>query len=210
MFRETFANQISHESQNYSEIKAWVLFNSKWDKNIPKDTSFKDRFLDWTGARDTFQSLKHQSVHQTELVEYGKSTNSLAKYHSMGMPDKPIRGVHYKKGIDWFGSHYTLTRPLLESDFQMMKQAGINTLQFQGPSVYDHNLLRISGKQGLQVIYSFWVPETLDFFRDKESLNALEKSILKTVERYKEEKHILAWNLGNPVWNELKNIHLST
>jgi hypothetical protein len=120
------------------------------------------------------------------------------------MPKDPIRGVRYMKGQHWFRSHYILDRPTLEKDFRALKAAGVNTLRIEDPGVYAQNLIKISAERDLQLIYSFHIPDTLDFLKDSTALRELRDHIVTTVERHRNQSHIIAWNLGNPIWSQLR------
>ncbi|MDM9631048.1 glycosyltransferase family 2 protein [Robiginitalea aurantiaca] len=198
-----FSEALSTSDQTYPRIKARVFFNSKWDQNIPLGTNYGNTYLDWTVSPESLQllqkadPLEEGSYTQIPIVEKDNA------YTPLPFPNNQIRGVRYKKGQRWFSSHYVLDRPTLEKDFRELKNIGVNTIRVDDPEVYSYNLLRIAAEQGLQLIYSFRIPDTLDFREDQVALQELREKIIKIIKRYKDQSHISAWNLGNPVWDNL-------
>ena len=116
------------------------------------------------------------------------------------LPKKSIRAVAYKKGQNWFADNYVLSRDVLMEDFDLMKKIGLNTIRYEGPSIYDYNVLHISREKGISMIFSFWVPNTIDFVVDHKAKLMLSTKILERVKKLKKEEHILAWNIGNDTW----------
>ncbi len=195
---------LKHSASEYREIKAWVFFHSKWDRNIPAGVEYERPYLDWTGSLKPLQEWT-RSIPKSKIRRLTDTATAKGNpYTPLEMPEDPIRGVHYKKGQRWFSSHYILDRPTLERDFRELKQAGVNTVRIEDPGVYTYNLLRISNEQDLEVIYSFKIPDTLDFQADPDAMAAVRESVLSRIERYKDQPNIIAWNLGNPVWSVLR------
>ncbi|CAG5010124.1 hypothetical protein DYBT9275_04649 [Dyadobacter sp. CECT 9275] len=116
-------------------------------------------------------------------------------------------GINYLKGSDWKNEYQAFTKKELVADFQEMKKIGINTVKFYGPSFYDHNILSVAGQQGMNLHYGFWVPDNLNFAKDKQSLEALTQKILRVIGKNKANKNIISWNLGNPVFQNLILYH---
>ncbi|MCO5725264.1 glycosyltransferase [Robiginitalea marina] len=202
--KEWLSDAYESIKHDFPAVKAWIVFHSQWDGNIPRGAGYTGQFLDWTGPLELPEHTSEKDFYRE--VSYGPERSQKKPgppYRALPMPEEPIRGVNYKKGQDWTRSYYSLTRNTLQTDFDQMKKAGINTLRIQGPTIYDHNLLQLSREAGLRVIYSFWIPENLDFHGDQEALEDLKQQMLQTIERHRENKHILAWNLGNPTWSRL-------
>ena len=107
------------------------------------------------------------------------------------------RGVNYTKGHNWSRRYPAFTKDELETDLVQMRQAGINAIRHFGPGIYDYNILKATGRAGIRVHYTFWVPETLDFVNDQSGTNDLASEILTTVSRLQYQKHIVSWNIGN-------------
>ena len=161
---------LKHSASVYKEIKAWVFFHSKWDRNIPAGVEYDRPYLDWTGSLKPLKEW-NRSVPKKKIPLSPDAVRAKGiTYTPLEMPEDPIRGVHYKKGQRWFSSHYILDRPTLIRDFRELKQVGVNTVRIEDPGVYTYNLLRISNKQDLQVIYSFKIPDTLDFQTDPDAM----------------------------------------
>ena len=72
-----------------------------------------------------------------------------------------------------------------------MRKAGINAIRHFGPGIYDYNILMATGRAGIRVHYTFWVPETLDFVDDQSGADDLADEILTTVSRLRNQKHII-------------------
>ncbi|MGB7393815.1 MAG: hypothetical protein WA913_05420, partial [Pricia sp.] len=56
---------------------------------------------------------------------------------------------------------------------------------------------------GIDVLYSFWVPGSIDFVRDTTGLENLKSQILKDVKKLKSEENIIGWNIANDIWTNL-------
>ncbi|MGN7889147.1 glycosyltransferase family 2 protein [Dyadobacter sp. 22481] len=110
---------------------------------------------------------------------------------------KGTRGVNYTKGHNWSRRYPAFTKHELEADLAQMSQAGINAIRHFGPGIYDYNIMKATGRAGIRVHYTFWVPETLDFVADKSGADDLASEILATVSRLQYQKHIVSWNIGN-------------
>lgn len=117
-----------------------------------------------------------------------------------------IRGVAYNPGHDWRDNRNVmpLTREKLNKDFTMIKEMGANTIRRYQPSIYDHNILQMSRKHDLKVLFGFWFDPEIDYAKDKKEIEAYKKSVLRTVRKYKDEPGILGWSIGNETWGLLK------
>lgn len=108
-----------------------------------------------------------------------------------------VHGVNYTKGHNWSRRQPAFTKPELEEDLREMRKKGILAIRHFGPGIYDYNVLRATKQQGIEVHYTFWIPETLDFIQNKKEADELASTILRTVRKLKDRKHIASWNLGN-------------
>lgn len=115
-----------------------------------------------------------------------------------------LRGVLYTKGQNWYGNPYALTKKIIAADFREIQNAGISTVRIYGPSVYDRSTMEAVEEVGLKVHYSFWVPDPKEFINDPAALPALAKQIIETVEDYRGNKDIVAWNIGNATIQRLE------
>jgi hypothetical protein len=84
-----------------------------------------------------------------------------------------------------------------------MQRLGIHAIKRSGPGVYDRNILAVAAQHNMQVHYSFWVPEITDVVKEMPVLSRLAQQIITTVEKLKEDKSIVAWNIGDTLWQQL-------
>ena len=175
----------------FERISALVFFNSDFDKNIPKNNWYKEKYLDWT------------SQHFSSFISDFKPT-PLNKFIEPDIPGKKnviknpislyeIKGVNYKKGKNWRDNYYTLTRDVLINDFENMREAGLNTIQFSASDIYLYNLLRYSQKYNLKVIYEFEIDKTINFITDENELQRIKEEIIKKAKRFKDEENVLGY-----------------
>ncbi len=190
---------------NYPEVVAVVAFNSAYDKNIPPPNRDHLRYLDWTlESSPLFSAFDHQRVVGREEISLASiGVSSPAGYARATLPDHPIRAVAYKKGSNPSKAQYIPSRKNIERDFNSMQSLGINAIRITDPGIYAHNLLGIAPEYDLEVIYDFWVPESLDFAGDSVALDELATDILRQVDTYREEAVIISWNFGNDVLTKL-------
>jgi len=190
--QEWVKNAMVSITANYEEISAIVVFNSALDKNIPGKDWSSDRYLDWTTNSIDFISSNFERKQKQTSVSLNNSdfktssTNPITKYE--------IKGVHYKKGENWKDDYYGLTKNVLIEDFGLLKESGINTIQFTGGNIYDHNILKYSEKFDLNVIYEFEIDNPLDFINDQKKLNEIRKNILAKVKSLKENQNIIGYS----------------
>lgn len=194
--------------EKFTEIKAIVLFNSSVDSNIPNDVNYNSEKLDWT--LDAFTPFQFNFAHDLPAYIFNDSIGlNKIKLKAIGLElsTKVFTGVTYKKGHNWIANNYVLSRDVLTMDFNLMKKAGLNTIRYEGLSIYDSNVINISREMDISLMFSFWVPITIDYVNDHKAKQLLRKSILEKVEKLKEETHILSWNLENDRWINLNKIY---
>ncbi|KAA2245368.1 glycosyltransferase [Chitinophaga agrisoli] len=191
----------------FREIKAFVLFNSDLDKRLPAgDSGTLHWKLQHPGT--CFAAIKAQqssrgyraSTRQTAVPAL-PVYNSPVRYRRL-LPDS-IRGINYQKGQHWYRNFYALTSRELARDMEGMQQLGINTIKRTGPGVYDRNILAAAASYNMQLHYCFDVPEIRDVFADKNRLDGVTAQVISTVQSLKNNKHIIAWNIGNTRWQQL-------
>ncbi len=110
-----------------------------------------------------------------------------------------IKGINLKYGNDWRNNYHVLNRRKLLTDFARIKKLGLNTIKISGNTVYDYNILNISGEIGLDVSFGFWIPESIDFMRDTKKANHLKETIINEIEKHKTHEHITSWSIQNDV-----------
>lgn len=193
---------------DFPEIKAIVFFNSSWDLRIPEGSYFDGKRLDWRMPLDLISSFSSKLSSETSGFKNldNLSSDTIRDNVKIPLPKQLFRGVNYRKGENWYQSNYVLTRKNIQQDFRLMKKAGINTIRFQGPSFYDHNILSQAKTYHLQAVYSFHLP-ALDFIGDPGALTALENRIIKTIKSNKNRNSILAWGFENSLWHTLRQIY---
>lgn len=183
-------NAIESINSQYPEISGIVLFNSAFDKNIP-ETKYQMEFLDWTSNSLSFveENFKDQSFSNYISLTELKRSDWLKK----PLTAHDIRGVHYKKGKDWKNNYYALTRKVLQTDFELMKEAGINTIHYTGSNIYDYNLIKQASNENLKIIYEFEFNKATDF-GNSEDIKKITEDILKKVRNLRDEENIIAFS----------------
>ncbi len=195
---------------HYPEIVAVVAFNSAFDKNIPPPNRHQLRYLDWTlESSPLFSAFDRRLVAGIEEISLDSMGIAAPLGHArLPLPDHPIRAVAYKKGNNWSQAQYIPSRKNIERDYGSMRSLGINAIRITDPGIYAHNMLRIAPDYGLEVIYNFWVPESLDFTKDSVALQALATEIVQQVDTYRDEAGIISWNFGNDILTQLARYYL--
>jgi hypothetical protein len=94
------------------------------------------------------------------------------------------------------------------TDLQKIKNLGINTIKFDGNSVYKYNILNISKEFNLNVSYGFWISADIDFVEDTLKTELLKQTILKKIAKEKKDSHITSWNIQNDVKYNQKDFYL--
>ena len=130
---------------------------------------------------------------QNKPVAYLKNYN-LKTFAANPVTKHDIKGVHYKKGENWRDNYYALTKEVLIKDFGLMKEIGINTIQFSGGNIYDHNLLKYSEQFDLKVIYEFGIDNSMDFINGRENLNSIREEIITEVKNLKGNQTIIGYS----------------
>ena len=194
----------------YDEIKSVIYFNSKVDKNWPKGL-LRSGYLDWTIAKN--QVIKNSftskevpdyvfsalpKINSTKILEYQPKTTDLTD----------LKGVYFQKGNDWRKDYHVLNRQNLEKEFEKIKRLGINTIKFEGNSIYSYNLLNIANEYNFKVAFGFWIPSYLDFINDSLQAIQLKSDILKRLNSHKKYDWIISWNIQNDVQTNQKDFFL--
>jgi len=196
-------------ANEFEEIKSVIYFNSKVDNNWPKGLQVSKN-LDWTIPE---KQIMKNSFNNREVPDYVFSmlpefssieTNIPPKNYVM----KNVKGMNLKMGHDWQKDYHVYNRANLILDFTKLKDLGINTIKFEGNSVYDYNILRIAKEFSLNVSFGFWIPADIDFVKDTLKTGNLKKSILDNITKHKNNKNILAWNIQNDVQYNQKDFFL--
>lgn len=207
---EWLKNAFNSIENEFEEIKSVIYFNSKVDDNWPVVFHLNSE-LDWTITKN--YAVKF-SFSDKEVSDYVFS--SLPELKSNGKAITPsrkeifknIKGINLKKGHDWRKDYHVLSRKNLLTDIEKIKRLGINTIKFEGNSVYDYNVLSLAKKSDLHVSYGFWIPADIDFIEDSIRTKQLEKRILEEISRRNKDRNITSWNLQNDVLYYQKDFYL--
>ena len=188
----------------FKEVKGVVLFNSSFDKNIPKNNFYTKPYLDWaidklpSGDNNLFKA-KEQNNH---VAQTSGEVIQEPFFIGKGLPENFI-GVSYKKTQNWIGNHYIGSKDELQKDFKLMNQLGLNFIKVQHTKLYAQNVLRYAKEAKLQVIYNFDIPTDINMVNDTLKTNNLKKEILRTITKLKDHKTILGWSFGNAYMTKL-------
>ena len=184
----------------FPEVKGIVFADDKTYQNEANLASLKPALALSTLWGATKVTMERQSPPLASLLPQKPAKKSVGF-------EPNIRGINYRKGLDWDKSEYIFTRQDLLSDFSQIKDLGFTTIKRFGPGIYDRNVLRAARQFDFSIHYSFWISEEIDFIQDQETLNELTDQILTTVRRYRKDPTIVAWNIGNAVFQKLSQHH---
>jgi cellulose synthase (UDP-forming) len=187
--------------KDYTEIKSVIL--------DPITTSFpqEETQIHQVNSISSISFQGYNSFKTTGAKESkGRGIIGSSGNYTMMVDGKPfyIQGVCYSAGEEWRDGYLPLTKKQLENDFTQIKGMGANTIRRYEPSIYDRNIFKAANKKGLKIMYGFWFDPDVDYYRDNKALKDYEKKVLHYVKKYKEEKSIIAWNIGNETWGLLK------
>lgn len=207
---EWFTNAFASIENKYEEIKSVIYFNSKVDNNWPGGLQ-RNGYLDWTIAqnqliKNSFSNKEVPDYVFSDLPEIHPLQNENNKERSKEI--KNVKGVYFQKGHDWRKDYHVLNRQNLETEFEKIKQLGINTIKFEGNSIYSYNVLKLAEEFDLDVAYGFWIPSYLDFINDSLQAIQLKQDILKRLNRHKNNNRITSWNIQNDVQYNQKDFFL--
>lgn len=177
--------------EDFYEISAVVIFNSAFDKNIPENNWYEEKYLDWTS---------------THLKHIGEEFSGARTYKHIVLPPanrifppSPVsnlnfNGINYKKAKRWQNTYYHLSKKVLEDDFKLMREAGINAIKVNPSPIYDYNLRRYSKKFGINMIYQFEAKNVSNFITDQKNLAKSKEQILDKVREFKEDNNIIGYS----------------
>ena len=207
-------NVLKEIQDKHPEILSAVLYYQNPDSShFEKENSQE---MDWTYEYSSIsdvlsnfdtprlaifqQAQKETKDHQNRLVRGAFGNFSL----EVDGKQFYIKGICYSAGDEWREGFLPLSRKQLEHDFKQIKEMGANTIRRYEPSIYDRNILKIAEENDLKVMYGFWFDPAIDYYGDEDAVKAYEKKVLNYVRKYKNEKSIVAWNIGNETWGLLK------
>lgn len=195
---------------DFKEIQSVIYFSSKVDNNWPDGLKTNEN-LDWTVAKT--QEIKN-SFSSKEVPDYVFSPLPELKYaKAVSVSEQTkrqgnIQGMNLKKGHDWRKDYHVLSRKNLLTDFEKIKHLGINTIKFEGNSVYDYNIVTIANEFNLDVSYGFFISADIDFVKDTIKTKELKQTILEKIAEQKKYRNITSWNIQNDVQYNQKDFFL--
>ena len=196
-------------------MKAIVFFNSGQDKNWITDwrPTADTKTIDWRIDGKILSQLKRSPLsadedHSGSPVHWveGDPVEPRRKYQ-LHVDGKPfyIKGVAYNPGHGWESGFNVLTRKSVRKDFSEISELGANTIRRYHPSSYDDLILEMAAEKGLKVIYGFWFDPKVDYIKDTLKVQAYYELVEKVVRKYKNNKSIIIWNVGNETGSLLKH-----
>jgi hypothetical protein len=209
------ADALKSVASKYREVKAIVFFNSGQDKNWITDwrPTADTKTIDWRIDGKILSQLKRSPLsadedHSGSPVHWveGDPVEPRRKYQ-LHVDGKPfyIKGVAYNPGHGWESGFNVLTRKSVRKDFSEISELGANTIRRYHPSSYDDLILEMAAEKGLKVIYGFWFDPKVDYIKDTLKVKAYYELVEKVVRKYKNNKSIIIWNVGNETGSLLKH-----
>ena len=204
--QEWFNNAFYSIANNFPEIKSVIYFNSKVDDNWPEGAQ-KRSSMDWSITENQVikSSFKEKEIPDYVLNPLPKLENWTTMIHYPIDKLKGIKGINLKKANDWRKDYHVLSRKNLLIDFKKIKQLGINTIKYEGNSIYDQNVITIAKEFDIKISYSFWIPSDIDFVKDTVRTMNLKKSIVEQIDKWKDHSNISSWNIQNDVQYNLQD-----
>lgn len=199
---------IASIENQFDEIKSIIYFNSKVDNNWPNEEKANE-FLDWSieSKQTTLNLFAQKMVPNYVYSPLPEIENAQNKANRNLNELKNIKGINFKIGHNWEKEYHILNRKKLMEDFEMLKQLNINTIKYQGNSIYSHNVFNVSEQFNVKIAYSFWIPENIDFVVDTTTASKLKSDILKSIISYKNNQQIISWHIENDVLYNQKNFY---
>lgn len=192
-------------STQYPEIKAYVLFNSAFDDNVPAGNAHK--ILDWRADTATIRQLAQQYSNGQPPAEPMLPSPISRVHQSNSLLLNTVRAVNYTTGHNWAANYYPVLKANIKNDFGDIADAGLNAVKIYEYGVYERSVLAAAAEKKLHIIYTFWIPEKLDFIHDNMGLLQLERKILSRIDRLKTDTSILAWDIGGDYYQKLFYLH---
>lgn len=137
-----------------------------------------------------------------------EDTSGISQFDSNKPMFNYVRGIGYSRGQNWYGNQRAFKWDELIKDFMEIKKLGITSVKHYGPGIYDHNILRAATLMDLKVQYGFWIPSDIRFTEDDQArLLQLQKQIIATVRKLKQNDRISSWNIGNTVYQSIGSMY---
>lgn len=206
---------LTKTAERFPEVKALVFFNSGQDKNWITDwrPTPESGTIDWRLDDRMLQMVRSSpfsfGADKTLRTPSNRPNRSAepGKHYQLRIGGQPffVRGIAYNPGHGWQSGFDVLTRKSLRKDFNEIHQLGANTIRRYHPSRYDDLILDEAAKNSLKVIYGFWFEPDIDYLKDSAKVSAYYALVEKTVRKYKSNRAIIVWNLGNETGGLMKH-----
>ncbi|TRZ44197.1 glycosyltransferase [Robertkochia solimangrovi] len=208
--KEWLQNALRDIYNDFPEVKGIVFFDSKIDYNIP-ETELQLNRLDWSIAntKDLREELwtQEETQYGVSLLPIDQNISQSAITSLNRSLNKNIIGISYKKGQNWYKNYQVMDRRTVMSDIGKMKDLGLNTIKYYGSNVYNYNMFNAAEFHNMKLIYGLWIPDEIgDGFHPDENYT---KDLLAQVKRLRNEKNIIAWNLGNDILTKMESYYKS-
>ncbi len=201
-------NAVKSIETDFKEIKSIIYFHSKVDNNWPSGEKYND-YLDWsiTSNQTNIDMFANKQVPYYIPKPLPQINTSSLEHPKRDIIIANRTGVNLKQGHNWENDNHVLNREKLSSDFENLKKLGINTIKYQGNSIYDYNVLNVSKIYDLNISYSFWIPENIDFMVDTLKTEDIKLNILNSIRELKHSNHIISWHIENDVQYNQNNFY---
>lgn len=118
-----------------------------------------------------------------------------------------IKGVAYGVSSGWRAGA-AATRNVVEADMAAISAMGANTVRRYDIGWANVNVLRAAQSNGLKVMMGVWLDPEIDYVADTEALAEIESEVMQAVSSWRDHPAVLAWNVGNETWGQLKHAHI--
>lgn len=158
--------------------------------------------------RNSFPEVKCLLLNKQ--IDWGNEKHSFARFHvspdtvmsGVSAPNMPfrwkdtLRGVGYDNGFYWFRNKHELSRKALSLDIAAMRRLNINAVMRPMPGAYDHALLQELNQAQMSLVVKNAAAFTPEDVLDEKVMQKEKTRILELVRTIKDEKSVVAWNLG--------------
>ncbi|WP_421944540.1 glycosyltransferase family 2 protein [Pedobacter sp.] len=204
---EWFKEASKTINNKFPEIKAFILFNSGIDKNLP--IGFAGQALDWrvhsySSLKGLINSENKRNIwleSNQNLILNSKISKKLSQKNLSFLNE--IRGTNYRKSQNWSSNGLVLKKKIIVKDMTEIEKVGFNTVKIYGLSIYDDNILEVANDKNLNVVYGFWLPDNISFLTDSSEMNKYSEKILSNIKKNINRTNIKMWNIAN---NPLKSL----
>ncbi len=104
-------------------------------------------------------------------------------------------GINYPKCPGGMRAYKKIPFSVFEKDFEMMEEAGINTIRTYEPLTIE--LLDLAHKHNIMVIENIVYPTGQTNFNSSKDLEGLKKRVQRVIKLHKDHPAILAWSIWN-------------